>query len=229
MAKKKLSKKELDNITFKLLLKEANKKPVKNAKPKKVKRAKSKPISKKIESTRSRKKPVLPDKKRAQTKAKKSIKSVSLPRANGKRKSVEPIARSNAKGKRSPKIQKFAKAKENKKFNTVSFISHGKPENVAKKFRENVNPKLIKKYLTKNRPVKGAPPKEPRGVVVIVTAKVEGEKKVFSKATDFDFVVNEENLKKFVADYLENASNEFEDIYGFENATISNYSLKFIY
>lgn len=116
--------------------------------------------------------------------------------------------------------------------NILAIKAGGKPENVAKKLQGLTAGKQFKYLLNKNKPVKGSPAKEPKAVVLIYTVtNDEGVKKTFSKLSPNDFIVNAENVQRYIENSTENIAGDFEDFYGgeTENLKVNSVAVKFIY
>lgn len=218
------------------------KKPKANADKKTHKQKKVKQAIRPVRFKGNRKAVSKPNKTRAKTTVKKSVKLVSKINTIKKRKGVKSFKGGNTGTKHVRKTKSVSrlvkpssirtiKTKENKQTNSITFLSGGKPENVSKKFVKGKDAKLIKKYLTKNKPKKGAPAKEPRAVILIFAYNGSEGKKHYSVVSPDTMVVNADSIDKFISDTLENANDLVDDLYGtnLEDFSIIDYSIKFIY
>lgn len=240
--------KSITKTTSKSSPKQRSKKPLQNAKQK----PQTKQVGKSGKFARPRKTVSKPNTKgpeksklvsanKVQTRINPKRKVVKRGSKVNERKRVKNVARKQTRKpvKKVVEVSRIAKPKGPdtkiiKGFNTLAIKGSGKPENLSKRLKGLTKGKQFKYLLNKNKPVKGAPPKEPKAVVLIYTVTTdEGVKKTFSKLSPNDFIVNAENVQRFIESTTENISDDFDEMYGgtgeTENTKVNSVAIKFIY
>lgn len=125
----------------------------------------------------------------------------------------------------------YSKSKKSRK-NDILILRNtgGTAEEVYKKVADYGYREEISSMITKYHPVKGAGYKAPKMVIAIITGKTNSdEKKVFSEASPYDFVVNYDNVIKFLLNFIQKSKNfkaEGSDVIFLK---IVGVALKFIY
>lgn len=209
------------------------KKPLKNVIQKTPKKTDRKD-SRKGQLTRTRK--PIPKTNTKGTRKTKPVSSIKKPiQQKQKPQSVRRTAKANVETRaKSTTDKRTVNTSILKGKNILAIKAGGKPENVAKKLQGLTTGKQFKYLLNKNKPVKGSPAKEPKAVVLIYTITTdEGVKKTFSKLSPNDFIVNAENVQRFIESTTENIADDFDEMYGgtgeTENTKVNSVAIKFIY